>query len=85
MFIFSIFINDLQQIIVSEYHSYADKKEIIRAVDYKRQLEKNKEIFILWSKDDRLNFNFCSFKNVQFALPKQENKQFLLLSTNETI
>ena len=40
---------------------------------------------IVWSKENRLNFNFDKFKNVQFSKRKNENKQIVGLPTNETL
>ena len=49
------------------------------------QLEKDIENAIVWSKENRLNFNFDKFKNVQFSLRKNQNKQILRLPSHRNI
>ena len=85
VFLFSVYINDLPEIIVNECYLYADDTKIVSTVDNKIQMEKNIENAIVWSKENRLNFNFNKFKNMQFSLHKNQNKQFLRLFSNGTI
>ena len=74
VFLFSVYINDLTEIIVNECYLYADDKKIVRIADNKIQLEKDIENAIVWSKENRLNFNFSKFRNVQISLRKNRNK-----------
>ena len=85
VFLFSVYINDLPEIIVNECYLYADDTKIVSTVDNRLQLEKDIENAIVWSKQNRLNFNFEKFKNVQFSLRKNQNKQILPLPTNGAI
>ena len=85
MFLFSVYINDLPEIIVNECFLYADDTKIVSTVDNKMQLEKDIENAIVWSKENRLNFNFDKFKNVQFSLRKNQNKQILRLPSHRNI
>ena len=82
---FSVHINGLPEIIVNECCSYADDTKIVSTVDNKIQLEKDIENAIVWSKENRLKFNFDKIKNVQFSLRKNQNKQILRLPCNGTI
>ena len=83
--LFSVYINDLPEIIVNDCYLYADDKKIVITVDNKIQLEKDIENAIVWSKENRLNFNFDKLKNVQFSLRKNQNKQILRLPSNGVI
>ena len=85
LFLVSVFMNEQPEIIVNECYLYADDTKIISAKDNKMQLEKDIENPIVWSKENRLKFNFDKFKNVQFSLRNSQNKQILRLPTNETI
>ena len=85
VFLFSVYINDLPEIIVNECYLYADDTKIVSTVDNGIQLEKDIENAIVWSKENRLNFNFDKFKNVQFSLRKNQNEQILRLPSNEAI
>ena len=51
---------------------FADDTKIVSVVHNKMQLEKEIENFIIWSRDNRLNFNFEKFKNGQFSLLKNQ-------------
>ena len=82
---FSFYINDLPEIAVNECYLYADDTKIVRTVDKRIQLEKDIENAIVWSKNNRLNFNFDKFKNVQFSLRKNQNKQILRFPSNGAI
>ena len=83
--LFSVYINDLPKIIVHECYLYADDTKIVSTVDNRIQLEKDIENAIVWSKENRLNFHFDKFKNVQFSLRKNQNKQILRLPSNGAI
>ena len=83
VFLFSVYINDLPEIIVNECYLYADDTKIVSTVDNRIELEKDIENAIVWSKENRLNFNFDKFKNLQFSLRKNQNKQILHLPSNE--
>ena len=85
MFLFSVYINDLPKIIVNECYLYADDANTVSTVDNKIQLEKDIENAIARSKENRLNFNFDKFKNVQFSLRKNQIKQILSLPSNGNI
>ena len=85
VFLFSVYINDLPEIIVNECFLYADDTKIVSTVDNKMQLEKDIESAIVWSKENRLNFNFDKFKNVKFSLRKNQNKQILRLPSHRDI
>ena len=85
VFLFSVYINDLPEIIVNECFLYADDTKIVSTVDNKMQLEKDIENAIVWSKENRLNVNFDKFKNVQFSLRKNQNKQILRLPSHRNI
>ena len=85
LFLFSVYINYLPEIIVNECYLYADDTKIVTTVDNKIQLEKDIGKTIVWSKENPFNFNFDKFKNVQFSLPKNQNKQILRLPSNEAI
>ena len=85
VFLFSVYINDLHQIIVSEFYSYADDTKIVSTVDNKIRLEEDILNATVWSKENRLNFNFDKFKNVHFSLRKNQNKQLLRLPSNGTV
>ena len=85
VFLFSVYIKDIPGIIVNACYLYADDTKIVSTVDNKIQLEKDIEKAIVWSKQNRLNFNFDKFKNVHFSLRKIQNKQFLRLPSNGTI
>ena len=74
VFLFSVYINDLKEIIISECYLYADDTKIVSTVDNKIQLEKDIENAIVCSKENRLNFNFDKFKNVQFSLRKNQKQ-----------
>ena len=82
---FSVYINDLPEIIVNECYLYADDTKIVSTVDNRIQLEKDIENAFVWSKENWLNFNFDKFKNVHFSLRKNQNKQILRLPSNEAI
>ena len=85
MFLVSVSINDLPEIIVNECYVYADDTKIVSTVDNKIQLEKYFENAIFRSKEKWLNFSFGKFKNVQFPLRKNQNKQILGLPSNGAI
>ena len=85
VFLFSVYINDLPKIIFNECYLYADDTKIVSTADNRIQLEKDIENAIVWSKENQLNFNFDKFKNMQFSLRKNQNKQILHLPSNETI
>ena len=51
----------------------------------KIQLEKDIENAFVWSKENRLTFNFDNLKNVHFSLRKNQNKQILRLLNSGTI
>ena len=85
MFLFSVYINDLLEIIVNESFLYADDTKIVSTVVDKIQLEKDIENAIVWSKENRLNFNFDKFKNVQFSLRKNQDYHILRLPNNGSI
>ena len=85
VFLFSVYVNYLTEIIVNECYLYADDTKIVSTVDNRIQLEKDIENAIVWSKENRLNFNFDKFKNVQFLLRKNQNKQILRLRSNGAI
>ena len=73
VFLFSVYINDVPEIIINECYLYADDTKIFSTVDNKTQLGKDCENAIVWSKENWLNFNFNKFKNVQFSLRKNQN------------
>ena len=83
--LFSFYINDLTEIIVNECYLYADDTKIVSTVANKMQLEKDIENAIVWSKENRLNFNYDKFKSVKFSLGRNQNKQTLRLPSNGTI
>ena len=85
VFLFSVYINDLPDIIVNECYLYADDTKIVSNVDNRLQLEKDIENAIVWSKKNWLYFNFDKFKNMQFSLRKSQNKQILRLPSNGDI
>ena len=85
VFLFSVYINDLPEVIVNECYLFADDTKIVSTVDNRIQLEKDTENAIVWSKENRLNFNFDKFKNVQFSLRKYQNKHILQLPSNGAI
>ena len=82
VFLFSVYINDLPEIIVNERYLYADDTKIVSTVDNRIQLEKYIENAIVWSKENWLNFNFDKFKNVQFSLQKK-SKQAIFASSQQ--
>ena len=61
VFLFSVYINDLPELIVNEGNLYADDTKTISTVDNKKQMEKDIEKAIVWSMENRLNFNFDEF------------------------
>ena len=52
MFLFTVYINDLPEIIVNECYSYADDTKMVSNVDNEIQLEKDIEKAIVWSKEN---------------------------------
>ena len=85
VFPFSVYLNDLPEIIVNECSLYADDTKIVSTVDNSIQLEKDIENAIVGSKENQLNFKFDKFKNVQFSLRKNQIKQILRLPSNGAI
>ena len=75
MVLFSVYINDLPEKIVNECYLYADDTKIVSTVDNKMKLERVIENAFVGSKENQLNFNYDKFKNVQFSLRRNQNKQ----------
>ena len=83
MFLFSVYINELPEIIVNECYLYADDTKIVSTVDNKMQLEKDIENAIVWSKENRLNFNFEKLKTCNFPYVKIKTSNFCVLPAME--
>ena len=58
VFLFSVYINDLPEIIANECYLYADDTKIVSTVDNRKQLEKDIENAIVWSNGESVKFRF---------------------------